>query len=288
MTALPPNGPDRPTPARMARIHLRVGLVSLARAELETMAGRGELDGPSLADLAEARWRTGDLPGAGEAARAHLDGGGDEPIAQVVAAEAEAARGDLAEGRALARRLQGRADVGPEDLEQLLGGRARAPFWPQPAPPAAVALAEAVQAQTVGSADGVMPADATDRSEPGAGAGASQPPLAEPTPAEPTPAEPTPAEPVEVAEDPGVTAARLGLLLRERSLPAPAVLERAEATLAALPPEVREGPLGGALHLVRGDAYRQMGREDEAGEAYRACWTALANLPPSDIPEEAP
>src|SRR5574337_1616103 len=134
MTALLPNEPNRPTPARMARIHLRVGLVSLARAELETMAGRGELDGPALADLAEARWRTGDLPGAGEAARAHLDGGGDEPIAAVVAAEAEAARGRFADGRALAMRLHARSDLGPGGLERLLGGRARAPFWPSVAP----------------------------------------------------------------------------------------------------------------------------------------------------------
>ena len=57
----------------LARLHLRLGSLGLARAELETMAGRNGLDDEGIRDLAEARWRTGDLPGAGEAAAAYLE-----------------------------------------------------------------------------------------------------------------------------------------------------------------------------------------------------------------------
>ena len=53
-----------------------------ARAALEQMAGAGTLDREALADLAETRWRSGDLEGAAEAAEAHLDARGDEPIAR--------------------------------------------------------------------------------------------------------------------------------------------------------------------------------------------------------------
>ena len=71
-----PHTASRTAEARLARLHLRTGMLSLARAELETMAADGTLDTPALADLAEARWRSGDLPGAGDAAVAHLDAGG--------------------------------------------------------------------------------------------------------------------------------------------------------------------------------------------------------------------
>ena len=49
----------------LARLHLRLGSLALARAELETLAGRDALDADGLVDLAEARWRTGDIAGAG-------------------------------------------------------------------------------------------------------------------------------------------------------------------------------------------------------------------------------
>src|SRR6476661_3109975 len=52
----------------LARLHLRLGSLALARAELETLAGQDALDEDGLVDLAEARWRTGDIAGAGEAA----------------------------------------------------------------------------------------------------------------------------------------------------------------------------------------------------------------------------
>jgi hypothetical protein len=54
----------------IARVHLRLGSLGIARAELETLAGRDLLDDEAIRDLAEARWRTGDVTGAGEAATA--------------------------------------------------------------------------------------------------------------------------------------------------------------------------------------------------------------------------
>ncbi len=78
---------------QLARIHLWSGALLLARAELEALAARDLLDPAGLADLAEARWRTGDLERAAESASAHLAAGGDRPIARVIAAEAAAAAG---------------------------------------------------------------------------------------------------------------------------------------------------------------------------------------------------
>src|SRR3972149_6478898 len=49
----------RSTDLRLAGVHLRLGQYAFARAELETLAVRGVLDREALADLAEARWRTG-------------------------------------------------------------------------------------------------------------------------------------------------------------------------------------------------------------------------------------
>ncbi|HXQ95486.1 MAG TPA: hypothetical protein VN800_01050, partial [Candidatus Acidoferrales bacterium] len=96
------------TDARLAHVHLALGMFGLARAELETLAGRGWLDVPALADLAEVRWRTGDLVGAGEAADAHLQAGGEELVALCVAAEAAAAAGRAADARNLAARVLAR------------------------------------------------------------------------------------------------------------------------------------------------------------------------------------
>lgn len=264
MSAFPPTDATRPTAARMARIHLRAGLVALARAELETMAGLGELDGPAVADLAEARWRSGDLAGAGEAARAHLDGGGDDPVAFVVAAEADAARGRFADARALAAAVEARADVPAEELRLLLGGRTRAPIWNDVDPPVADAQPQ-------------LPLGAPPLSEPPL----SELPLDQPPVGE-LPAAPGPPDDAFVRAGPAADAARLGLALRQRSLGPAEALERAEAELRSLPDAARNGPIAAALHLVRGDAYRMLGREVEAGTAYRACWTALEQPAPDD------
>lgn len=131
---------DRPADLVLARVHLRTGSLSLARAELETLAGRDELDVDGLLDLAEARWRTGDLTGAGEAAVASLDGDDGPLIALVVAAEAAAARGRPTE----ARRLIGRAlTLADGSIDAVFAGMPRAAAWPPDAsapPPAATTL----------------------------------------------------------------------------------------------------------------------------------------------------
>ena len=112
---------------RLARLHLRMGSLALARAELESFAGAGTLDESALVDLAEVRWRTGDLAGAGEAARAALARGVEDPLAYVIAAEAIAAMGRPAE----ATRLAGHALEGMDvTLDTLFAGMPRSAIWP--------------------------------------------------------------------------------------------------------------------------------------------------------------
>ena len=122
---------DRPTALRLARLHLRTGSLALARVELETLAGDGTLDDEALLDLAEVRWRTDDLTGAGEAAAAHIASGREAPIALVIAAEATAALGRPGE----ARRLAGRAvELIDGPIDAVFAGMPRSDVWPaQPA-----------------------------------------------------------------------------------------------------------------------------------------------------------
>ncbi len=90
----------------LARVHLLLGSLSLARTELETLAGRGALDDGAIRDLAEARWRTGDAVGAGEAAAAWLEPGE-------------------------ARRLAGRAiEQADGSLDPVFAGMQRSAIWP--------------------------------------------------------------------------------------------------------------------------------------------------------------
>ncbi len=119
---------------RVARVLLRCGNVLAARVHLETLAGRDALDLAGVADLAEARWRTGDLAGAGEAAAAHLDAGGTEPIAYVVGAEAMSAEGRPTEARRLARHA---LDGLRSPLDAVFAGQRRSSIWPDDAAAAA-------------------------------------------------------------------------------------------------------------------------------------------------------
>jgi len=112
---------------RFARLHLRVGLLVLARSELEDLERRALLDTAGRASLAEARWRAGDLEDAATAARAHLEVGGSDPVSLCIAAEAASADGRPGEARALMDRL------GPPDaatLDRLFAGMPRRGFWP--------------------------------------------------------------------------------------------------------------------------------------------------------------
>jgi hypothetical protein len=118
---------DRATDARLARLHLRLGQLELARAELEMLAGTADLDDDGLLALAEARWRTGDLPGAGEAAQAYLAAGHNNVLALVIAAEATAALGRPGE----ARRLAGQAlESGDVPLDAIFAGIPKSLIWP--------------------------------------------------------------------------------------------------------------------------------------------------------------
>ncbi len=122
-----PDDEGRPVALRLAGLHVRMGSLALARAELESLAGRGMLDEPALLDLAEVRWRTGDLAGAGEAANALLARDRHDPLALVIAAESVSALGRPGEARRLAARALEGID-GP--LEPLFAGIPRSLVWP--------------------------------------------------------------------------------------------------------------------------------------------------------------
>ena len=117
----------------LARLHLRLGSLSLARAELETLAGKDMLDADGVVDLAEARWRTGDITGAGEAAALVIDDDDGPVLALVVAAEAAAARGRPTEARRLAAKALA---VAGGSIDAVFAGMPRSPAWPpDPAAP---------------------------------------------------------------------------------------------------------------------------------------------------------
>lgn len=112
---------------RLARIHLRLGMLSIARAELEDLERRAALGRRDQAVLAEARWRTGESSGAAAAAAAHLDAGGGDPVAIAIAVEAAAADGRPAEARRLMDRLD---ELDASAIDALFGGMPQRAFWP--------------------------------------------------------------------------------------------------------------------------------------------------------------
>lgn len=140
--------PETADQIRLARLHLRVGLLALALAELEDLERRHLLSGADRALLAEARWRTGDTDGAADAARAHLDAGGSEPVVICIAAEAAAADGRPGEARSLMDRL-GLPDAAT--LDALFAGMPRRAFWPSA--PAEPTEADTLFGEAPGSGD---------------------------------------------------------------------------------------------------------------------------------------
>jgi hypothetical protein len=294
---MPPTAEPRATEVRprrvdlaLARAHLRLGSLALARTELETLAGLGALDAGGLVDLAEVRWRTGDLPGAGEAAQAALDSTADEPVALIIAAEAAAADGRPNEARRLAGLAMARV---PTEIDRLFAGMPRSAVWPPDAaepPPKAATLFNRDQ-------DAVTTTTRTRTVEPHGGAvgpiaGTSHPAHggAERAEAEAeaqaeaslaaasaltlglwggdagddpaTPGLPDPDEALQagraalVAGSLDEAAFRLGLALRLAPALAPAVLE------------ITDGVRSIPLIVVRGDAFRLVGHEAEARHAY--------------------
>jgi hypothetical protein len=232
VTAAPP---ARDLDLALARVHLRTGSLGLARAELEALAGAGRLDERAVVDLAEARWRTGDLAGAGEAARAHLDAGGSAPVALVIAAEAVSALGRPTEARSLADRAMERLD---RSLDSIFAGMPRSPIWPSEANLAA-AETEAEDEARQEAAEAFLPSDATLAASPSDAAAALE------------------AGRAALADGDTATAAiQLGVALRLSPLLAPAVLDLAAAERTP------------AMDLVRGDALNALGHESEAHRAW--------------------
>jgi hypothetical protein len=314
MSAVAANGVTTRDPDLvLARLHLRLGSLALARAELETLAGRDALDEAGLLDLAEARWRTGDITGAGEAAVAALTEEEGPLLALVVAAEAAAARGRPTEARRLADKAM---EAAAGSIDALFAGMPRAAVWPpdatapppspttmfdpprrpiavahrHPRPHDTSAAAHAAAGSAARSGDAAGPGDAADAAtiglwEPvGADHGteaAADLDLGVDAGGVPDTTDdlPTGADELDLgraalrADDPEEAAVRLGLVLRVAPALAPAVID-----LIAGRPER-------SIALVRGDAYRLVGREREARQAFieaarGASWPPPAPEPP--------
>ena len=240
--AAPPRADDdgRPVALRLAGLHLRMGSLALARAELESLAGRAMLDEPALLDLAEVRWRTGDLAGAGEAANALLARDRDDPLALVIAAESVSALGRPSEARRLAARALQGID-GP--LDALFAGTPRSLVWP----------ADAVEDPTPAVADAGEPL-----ARPVAAGAAAPPRTRAATPASTGAAEAFAGGLAALgAGDTAQAAVRLSVALRLEA-------GYARDVLAA----IGDQEVDPALALVAGDALRLLGRESEALAAF--------------------
>lgn len=280
----PPGAAAQAAACRLARLHLGTGLLRLARVELEELAGDGGLDTAGILDLAEARWRTGDLRGAAQAAGAWLDAG-------VGAAGMRAARDDLdvdpagsdeagGRARALAHALiaDGLTVRGRHDDAAVHVATALDAFPAEPTGSVATAL-DALFAGISPRADAwpsFGPGDAGP--ELGAAAAAGVPVARVFTPST-DPAVPDPiaaaGERLGAGDD---AAAAVLLLLALRATPSRAgeVLERADAALAARP--------GAPLLLARAEALRALGRHEAAGIAYAVADTRARGGAPAPPP----
>ena len=300
MSESPSRTAERSPDLVLARLHLRLGSLSLARAELETLAGKDMLDAEGVIDLAEARWRTGDITGAGEAAALVIDDDDGPLLALVVAAEAAAARGRPTEARRLAAKALAAANG---SIDAIFAGMPRSPAWPpDPAapPPSPTTMfdqphpgrgasgrggrASRPERPSAVIADAEVIETGPGESEEG-GAGLWDEHLAAAAEAE---AEtqaaidatlPTGDEALDFGRDAlgsgdiEAAALQLALVLRIAPALAPAVLDLIGD---------RHEP---ALAFVRGDAYRLVGRELDARRAY-ADAARPAPPPTDDSPSE--
>ncbi len=293
--------PTRTADARLSRLHLRGGLLTLARAELEQMAGAGSLDREALADLAEARWRSGDLEGAAEAADVHLATGGDEPIAHVIVAEEAEREGRILDARQRATLVQQRVGVG---IERLFAGERRSTVWP-------VGSASWMDANAAMPGRWGLLVGGIEVADPDAGTWTSAPATmgddigmphtsaagraalrtrasglasSSVTTEQLQEAGREAAQHLDAAEqdmargDLAAMADRLALLLRLDASLAPVILsiaERALAVTADLPGDLVRTTNAASLHLLRGDIYRGLGRDVEAADAYQEALRAL-------------
>jgi hypothetical protein len=257
----------------LARAHLRLGALGLARAELEILAGQGALDMPGQVDLAEARWRTGDLTGAGAAASIALGAGEEVPVALAIAAEAAAALGRPNEARRLANQAMDRVTG---SIDVLFAGMPRSGVWPADVdepPPTAGTLFHREPAPAVDRRAGdVDPVPSAARAVPpdgqAGGPAASALTLGfwdgDRGTAAPSTELPDPADELDAAR-----AALLAGSLDEATLRFALVLRLAPALAPAII-EATDGVAGPAIDVIRGDAYRLVGLEAEARRAYAA------------------
>jgi hypothetical protein len=292
---------DPPSDRRLATIHLRMGQLGLARAELEALAGSGGLDDHSLLVLAEARWRTGDLTGAGEAAHAYLATGGDDVVALVIAAEATAAVGRPTEARRLAGRVLERTDV---PLDRIFAGQRRSLIWPvdttEPAQAEGMVPPTIHEAQTEVVIVPSPPESVVELDESESAARAEGIPEDESGPAEAAPATgpdgfwdletirgedvPSPRDEIATARsdlaagDLASAAIHLGLALRLYANLAGEILDVTESLVDRTP----------EIELIRGDALRLVGREDDARRAYAEASMGIGRRQPRGIDENRP
>ena len=255
-SVLPP-GPDHHEAARpggvalqirLAHIHLRTGSLFAARAELEGLAAREQLDTAAHLDLAETRWRTGDLHGAGEAAAVYLAGGGNEALGFVISAEALAIANRHDESLRQAEMALERCLV--SELASVFAGMQRQASWPsaawspsevdaRPAPPVAAAGPEPIAVVSAMTAVEPTPEAAAAGDELTAGRSFL------------------------AAGDPMMAALHFGIAIRLAPASASAVLKEI-GDRQDLP-----------LQMVRGDALRLLGLEVDAGNAYLSVASAL-------------
>jgi hypothetical protein len=321
LTAAPPRPlpapSERPLELRLASIHLRTGVLALARAELETSAGRGELDDPALLDLAEVRWRTDDVTGAGEAAAAYFATGREDTLALVIATEATASIGRSTEARRLAARALARGDV---PIDAIFLGIRPSSYWPAtsamtgepagtlfggPRPGATGGTAGMTGAAVLGRLaaaeevePGRPPAGTPDHhGGHGAGIQAAVPGAGSADPGD-SPTLWSDAETMTAGLASGLAAGYGGSnlpdptseldaaradLADDRASAAAirlAVILRIAPDQAASVLDVLAGTSGPSIELVRGDALRLAGQEAEARQAYARAAALLSSGPP--------
>jgi hypothetical protein len=314
---------DPAVQVRLARVHLRTGGLTLARAEFEKLAGLGYLDAESMLDLAEVRWRTGDLARAGTAANAYLAGGGDDALGFVIAAEAASVADRPADARRYAGRALERSHVG---LETYFAGIPRRLTWPHEAgieaTPAVAVVGDANETDEgrlsqpeaprleaepleVPAPRQEAPSVLLESATPPPAADARPEPTAAPDTATGQPTVPPPAVPTLPAASSVTVAAPGGPDIQPESelevRLGIAALESEDALLAGLhfgvalrlTPSAATAVLdaigdrrGLPLELVRGDALRLLGHMGAADEAYLSVAAELRAPGPAPEPAE--
>jgi hypothetical protein len=285
LSMTPPDGETAEAPAgadgRLARLHLGTGLLRLARVELEELAGEGRLNAAGVLDLAEARWRTGDLRGAAEAAGAWLEAG-------AATGETETGGRAVALAHALvadALTVRGRDDEAAAHVAATLAALAPGLPGEEGSPAAARSVSSALDALFAGIAPradawpafdlGDRGAASADRVSAGGAVHAHASYAGSATPNLMAAA----ADRLGAGDD-AAAAVLLILALRASPIRAQEVLERADAALAARS--------SAGLLLARAEALRVLGRHEAAGIAYAVADAYARGVAPAVSPAPGP